>query len=96
MQQGSICPLVFSRNELFLLVYHPILAKLSKILYGLFNILLAHEHVSILIENSKVNLSGLLLNPHLFILNFFNLLQIDKFHIFVLLNIWLHMKPFDC
>jgi len=52
MYKRSISSLIFSRDELFLLEYEPILAELSKKLDGFLNIWLTHKHVSVLVENS--------------------------------------------
>lgn len=68
MHKRSISSLIFSRNELFLLKYEPILAKLSEKLDGFINILLTHKHVSVLIENPQMKLN--LLNSHFLILRF--------------------------
>lgn len=89
MYKRRISSLIFSRDKLFLLVYKPILAELSKKLDSFLDIWLAHKHVPILVENPQMELN--LLYFHFLILRFLYFSYVDKIHVFCLFDIWLDM-----
>jgi hypothetical protein len=72
-----IRPHLLPGDQLLLFEDQPVLAKVAEEGYGFFHIGFAHEHIAVLVEGAEVNLILIMLR-----LVLFDVLQVDKIHIF--------------